>query len=161
MNKKVVSFYDGSFLNFCRGSFDNWCISLTRKNYKNFKPFDWQYFKKLKVYASKYGKESLYNDFVSIYNMTTKEISNDVFDYIKNISKKYEDNELNICIIFSILYMAMIAEENKKGTKLGKRIKRLGVYQTLIEDKDYMCAACYSRGMKWYEIDKDCKLRGF
>jgi hypothetical protein len=55
----------------------------------------------------------------------------------------------------------MIAEENKENTKLGKRIKRLGMYQTLVEKLDPFLAANFSRGMKWQEIDEECHKRGF
>ena len=64
-------------------------------------------------------------------------------------------------LIYSILYMGMIAEENKENTILGKRIKRLGMYQTLIENVPAEISANYSRGMKWHELDKECNKRGF
>ena len=57
--------------------------------------------------------------------------------------------------------MAMIAEENKANTKLGKKIKRLGVHQILIENITPNISANYSKGMKWREIEKECKERGF
>lgn len=39
--------------------------------------------------------------------------------------------KLYLSKLFSILYATMIAEENKKFTKLGKRIKHLGVFLLL------------------------------
>ena len=55
----------------------------------------------------------------------------------------------------------MVAEENKQFTKLGKRIKRLGIHQILQENLDVAKAAQYSRGMKWREIHDECIERGF
>jgi hypothetical protein len=55
----------------------------------------------------------------------------------------------------------MIAEENKENTHLGKRIKRLGMHQLLVEQADPLIVANYSRGMSWRAIDADCKARGF
>ena len=161
----MVVFEDGSFLKFGHGNFDDWCVFLTRKtdniNVEDFKPRDWQYFKKLQHYASIYGDDLLYKDFVAIYDATSKNISSDVFDKIKCLSKKYVGNELNISIIFSILYMGMIAEENKKGTHLGKRIKRLGMHQILKENVNYKEAANFSRNKRWQYLDKICKNKGF
>lgn len=63
--------------------------------------------------------------------------------------------------MFTILYMAMIAEEKKEHTKLGKRIKRLGVHKLLIEGVPVNEAANFMRGMGWREIDKMCSKFGF
>ena len=57
--------------------------------------------------------------------------------------------------------MAIIPEENKAHTKLGKRIKRLGVHQILIENMNPNENTNYSKGMKWKEIEKKCIKRGF
>ena len=68
---------------------------------------------------------------------------------------------MTIDVIFSILYMAMIAEERKKNTRLGKRIKRLGIHKLLIEKSNVLDAANFMRGMGWREIDSLCRARGF
>jgi len=57
--------------------------------------------------------------------------------------------------------MGMIAEENKEGAILKKRIKRLGVYQVLIEGVSPKVAARYSRGLGADYLDKVCYYRGF
>ena len=165
MYKPLVSFEDGSFLRYGRGKFDNWCIYLTRVtdefNVRDYAPHDCHYFKRLQYYASIYGNELIYKDFVTIYNLTSKEPSSDVFDEIKEMAKKYKESRLNISIIFSILYMGMIAEENKEHSRLGKRIKRLGIYQILMENVNYEEAANFSRNKRWRYLDKICTDRGF
>ena len=55
----------------------------------------------------------------------------------------------------------MISEEKVTYTKLGKRIKRLGVHLLLLENASVSYAANIMRGKKWYDIDADCKERGF
>ena len=55
----------------------------------------------------------------------------------------------------------MIAEENKAFTRLGRRIKRLGVYGLLLEDMSVEHAADFTRGMRWKDIAAMCSERGF
>ncbi len=57
--------------------------------------------------------------------------------------------------------MGMLAEENKEKSVLGKRIKRLGLYTLLIEDKPVDHSANFMNGKKCGVLDKLCKERGF
>ena len=124
-------------------------------------PKDVEYFKKLVEYGKKYGSTKIYNDFIKIYDVTNQEVEENVKCIIDEISLSYGDNRERIKKIFSIIYMAMIAENNKKNTKLGKRIKRLGIYCLLIQGYDVKRAATFMRHMKACEIDKLCKQFGF
>lgn len=161
MGQILTTFDDGSYLEYDKGSFDKWCVYLTRPNQSRYPPRDSQYFSSLTEYANTYGAQKVYDDFVRVYDKTTKEVSDEVFSDIKEIAKEYGSDETDVAIDFSIMYMGMIAEEKKAGTKLGKRIKRLGVHQVLIDGMDYKIAANFSRGMGWRDIDKECKDRGF
>lgn len=161
MGQIVTQFSDGSYLEYDTGSFDDWCVYLSRPNALRYAPKDCQYFERLHEYSLTHGAKKLYDDFVSIYNETTKVRSNGVFDYIKEIAKSYGTDEISVAIDFSILYMGMVAEENKARTKLGKRVKRLGVHQVLIDGMDYNTAANFSKGKKWRELDEICKSKGF
>ena len=96
-----------------------------------------------------------------IYELTGKQVDANSLRRISEIASGYSQDALQIDIIFSILYMAMIAEEQKKNTRLGKRIKRLGIYALLIENKTISEAANFMRGMGWREIDYLCRQRGF
>jgi hypothetical protein len=85
---------------------------------------------------------------------------------VVNIAAKYQqapNDSLETEIIFTILFAAMVAEENKANTRLGAKIKRLGVHQVLMDTPPISSriAANYSRGMKWQEINKECSDRGF
>lgn len=161
MGNIIVNFEDGSFLEYDRGSFDDWCVYLNRPNERRYPPKDYQYFERLKDYSLKYGSQTIYDDFIKIYEETSKSLSHNIFDLIKEISKKYGSDSNDIAIDFSIIYMGMVAEENKAYTRLGKRVKRLGVYQVLFEDLSPNEAANFSKGKKWREIDEICMTKGF
>lgn len=161
MSQLIKRFSDGSILEYDEGKFDAWCVYLTRPGVERYAPRDFQYFKRLSEYADKYGSDRLYNDFVALYNLTDKNLKSSVLDKIEEITSAYGDDSLNIAIDFTIMYMGMIAEENKKFTKLGKRVKRLGVYQVLKEGMSSYEAANFSRGKTWRDIDAICRRGGF
>jgi hypothetical protein len=107
-----------------------------------------------------YDKDRLYKDFMEIYDITGESVDDTTLIMIDQLAKEYPNKEL-MQFIFTILYTTMIAEENRQGTRLGKRIKRLGVTQVLLENTSPCDAACYSRGMRWYDIAAQCRKRGF
>jgi hypothetical protein len=84
-----------------------------------------------------------------------------VLDKIVESSEKYLEKKLVFRKVFTILYATMIAEENKAYSKLGKRIKRLGVHSILVEEMEVAQAANFMRGMGWRKIDELCRARGF
>ncbi|MBR5956747.1 MAG: hypothetical protein IKZ99_00095 [Salinivirgaceae bacterium] len=161
MGQRVTTFADGSYLEYDTGQFDNWCVYLTRPGNARYAPRDYQYFARLVEYGKKYGNNLIYNDFVQIYEKTTKTLDSNMFSEIVSLCTKFGADQIGIAIDFSIIYMGMIAEENKEHSILGKRIKRLGVYQVLIENYLPNIAANFSRGKKWRELAVICKERGF
>ena len=104
---------------------------------------------------------SIYEDFVSIYEKTQGTLDNDLLNQINVLSQGYGDLSLYAEKLFVILYATMIAEMSKTNTKLGKRIKRLGIHKILIENMDCHQAANFMKGMGWREISKLCDQRGF
>lgn len=159
--REIKKFSDGSILRFGHGNFDGWCVFYFDPDGNMYVPKDEEYFSKLKAYGECYGSKKVYDDFVKIYNRTTGSVDNCVLKYITKLSESYNENQLDIDILFTILYMAMIAEENKKNTVLRKRIKRLGIHQLLLENYTPEEAASFSCGMKAAEIEKMCVARGF
>lgn len=148
---------DGTTIYFGRGKFDDWCIYVYLPNEETpFFPLDSWYFERLQHI----GVATLYPDFIKIYKLTSWRSSIFVKQLIKQLSKKYEQRTL-VELVFAILYAGMIAEENKENSILGKRIKRLGVHQVLIDNFDAQIAANFSRGMPWQDIEKECLSRGF
>ncbi|EIJ40950.1 hypothetical protein BegalDRAFT_0023 [Beggiatoa alba B18LD] len=157
----LQTFYDGSTVVFDRGRFDDWCVYLHLPLKKRYAPSDTEYFTRLQQLATQHGAQSLYNDYVEIYAQTTAKIDSDVLTLILDVAEKYQEDALEIAIWFTVIYAGMVAEENKEKAILKKRIKRLGMYQTLIEQIDPKIAAHFSRGKKWRELDELCKTKGF
>jgi len=161
MPQKINNFGDGGFIEFDSGCFDEWCVFVTKPNGKRFAPTDTYYFSKLKILGEKYGHQKIYDDFVVIYNRTTKNIDTQVFGLISSLSKSYNNDSFEMEIWLNVLYAGMIAEENKKNAILKKRIKRLGMFQVLIENISPEKAAVFSKGKKWRELDELMKSKGF
>jgi len=145
-------------LSFTRGKFDEWCVHVSGHYLPQYPKDEW-YFMKLKDY-----KESLndlvYEDFKYVYLATTKELDEKIFESIKKLSKNYPNPD-EAEAVFSVLYMTMLAEENKQGAILRKRIKRLGVHQVLVENMTPKKAASFSKGKPAIELAKECWTRGF
>lgn len=161
MARTIKIFKDGSILEYGRGSFDDWCVYLTRPSSPKYAPRDKQYFSDVKQYAAKYSLAKVYSDFVAIYDVTGNQIEQGILNLIEQISSYYQDNSLEIEIIFAILYAGMVAEENKQNKRLGKRIKRLGLHQVLFDSMSPAHSATFSRGKNWREIAAECQKRGF
>ena len=161
MGTKTKDFPDGAFLEYDDGQFDAWCVYMNYPDGTRKPPLDSDYFAQLQKYAAQYGVDRIYQDFVHVYDLVKKEVDKADLVKITNIAAGYSKDALELDKIFSILYMAMIAEERKAHTKLGKRIKRLGVYKLLIEGNTVQQSANFMRGMGWKEIDALCRERGF
>ena len=161
MGRIIKRFSDGSFLEYDWGNFDGWCVYHTDPNGIRKAPRDMDCFLELQSLSRRYGAGRMYKDFAQIYDMTEKEINRDVLDNICWLAGSYGKNSLRVDTVFSILYMAMVAEERKAGTRLGKRIKRLGVHQLLMEHKSPYDSANFTRGMDWKEIAGLCEEHSF
>ena len=161
MGQLIKRFPDGSFLEYDRGGFDDWCGYLTSASGNRRPPRDTDYFTQLKEPAERFGTEKVYSDYVKVYDLTGQQVDRDSLEKISILSKEYGASATQVDTIFSILYMAMIAEERKAGTRLGKRIKRLGIHKLLIENIPVREAANFMRGMGWRDIARLCEERGF
>ena len=142
---------------FSAGKFDNYCVYV-KKNNTVFAPRDTKYFTFFQSLAQDYGKEKIYADFLIVYVNTTNKIEPNVISLIKKISKTYNEiDREQVELWLTVIYYAMVAEENKENAVLKKRIKALGMYQTLILDMPPEQAAKYSYGKNWKELDKIMK----
>lgn len=164
----IATFEEGDqkvTLGFGQGSFDEWCIYVMSEDKKWMRfPTDEWYFTIAKSWTDTWPAKDIYADFVKIYEATTADYSpaavGPVVEMIKGLSWNYRD-EFEAQVIFTILYMGMIAEENKVGAILKKRIKRLGMYQLLMEDLTPHEAAHFSRNKSTFELAPYCNDRGF
>jgi hypothetical protein len=148
-------------IEFDTGSFDNWCVYLTRPGLARYAPTDIEYFSWLKQQALIFGVAKIYNDFISFYEFTGKEIDLTLLDKITILSKDYTSVSEEADTWFTIIYAGMIAEENKANTILRKRIKRLGMHQLLLENFRPEEAANFSKNKKWKDLDILMKQKGF
>jgi hypothetical protein len=161
MPQKLNSFSNGGFIEFDSGCFDGWCVFVTTTGSKRFAPTDVQYFARLKKLSEKFGPQKIYDDFVVIFNRTTKVVEPKVFELITVLSRFYDADAAEIELWLNVIYAGMIAEENKENAILKKRIKRLGMHQVLIDGISPEEAAVFSKGKKWKELDEIMRTKGF
>jgi len=147
---------------FDKGKFDDWCVYVVESNGNKKAPFDETYFHDLYNISHHYPQHKVYNDFVSIYERTTKSIDTTVTDLIDEIVSTYtQQDKIMVEQWLTVIYAGMIAEENKALAILKKRIKRLGMHQVLILNMPAKDAAKFSNGKKWKELDAIMKSLGF
>lgn len=161
MRRHFKTLSDGSLIEFDRGQFDDWCVYLTPPGASRFAPRDAWYFGELQALAARHGAYRLYEDFVRVYDRTSAQASPAVLAWITGLSAAYGEDALLVDQLFTILYAGMVAEENKVNGPLGRRIKRLGMYQALIEGMPASEAANYSRNIDARRLDGECRRRGF
>jgi hypothetical protein len=153
MSKLVKQLASNKQVIFDYGSFDNWCVYIVDKQ-NSYAPTDIEYFTALQLLARRYPQSKIYNDFIKIYNLTTTQVEAKVVDLIDSIVSTYKWNDAAIIEQWlTVLYAAMIAEENKKKAILKKRIKRLGLYQLFFKNYTPLEAANFSKGKNWKELD--------
>lgn len=104
----------------------------------------------------------MYNDFVQLWDAATSTPDPSVNNLIDSLVSVHPVSMVDDSRMwYTVLYMAMVSEENYPNTKLGKRLKRLGVHQFLLEGMSPKDAANFSRKMKWGDIAAECQSRGF
>ncbi len=159
---EIISFEDGTIIEQGRGSFDDYCVYVTRSGERKFAPRDVIYFSFFIEKARKYSAKKIYDDYVKIYERTTARIDQTVFDMIKEMGLSYdEEDRLDFCVWYSVIYLGMVAEELKARAVLKKRIKRLGMHQILFEGMSAEKAAKFSIGKKVPQLEPLCRERGF
>ncbi|MDA9165923.1 hypothetical protein N9O16_00355 [Candidatus Poseidoniaceae archaeon] len=154
------TFTDGKSIGFGRGKIDDYCVFI--KDNDGFRaPLDTEYFQFIYDLATEYGTLSVYDSFKKLYLIAEKKLHPKANEIIDMASARFPERYLQSQLYFSVLYMAMVAEQNYPSTKLGKRLKRLGIYQLLFEEMSVQEAANWSRGKPWRVISVECEKRGF
>lgn len=161
MGTLIKNIRSRNIIEYDKGLFDNWCVYVKKFAQARYAPRDVEYFSRLKQIGQVHGHHKIYNDFVSYYTHTTDQINLNILNYITQISATYGTDEEEMDVWFTVIYAGMVAEENKAGAILKKRIKRLGMHQVLTEGHTPEFAAYFSKGKKWRELDAIMKLRGF
>ena len=146
---------------FGRGKFDDWCVFLRFPNGNTVAPRDVDYFRRLHTIGNLFGRQKLYDDFVSVYAPTGKMVDPMILWRIKRLSLQYGEMTDEVEQWLTVIYYGMVAEENKEHAILKKRMKRLGIHQILMEDKMPERAATFSKGKTAEELDKLMYEKGF
>jgi len=142
---------------FDKGKIDKYCVYINGRGMWRHAPTDIEYFTWILELSDKYGVDKVWSDFNKIY-----EITGDFINYtlaeevIYQIDKTYDEDTLLWWIVF---YMTMVAECKKERAILKKRIKRLGVYNVLIDKWDVSYVAQYMRHKHWKYLAKEMKER--
>lgn len=146
---------------FDSGSFDDWCVYLQRNGQARYAPVDTEYFEFFRQKGVTYGAQRVYDDYVQIYTPTNRNIDPNVLNLITTVSNTYGNDAVEMDIWLSVIYGGMIAEENKQNAVLKKRIKRLGMYQVMIQGLQPSVAANFSRGKRVAELNPIMRAAGF
>lgn len=170
----VKIFEDGSYFFYSHGSKDNWKLSYCTCFGKVCQLYDNEYLAMIQELGKFYGNKRIYDVFVQVYNLVTKNgIRNkrhpkpnctdfDVISKIvNNLPETHYYSSLRIEKLFCCLYLTMISEWYYENTRLYHRIKRLGVYQVLFLNWDANLAANFSKGKGYIELDDLMKRYGF
>ncbi len=159
----ITKLEDGTIIEKDKGRFDDYCVYVTRPGKSRYAPKDAEYFQFFLGKAQWYSRERIYADYVKIYEKTDAIIRDEIIDEIRNeIVMGYDRIERNeFALWYIVIYLGMVAEENKSHAILKKRIKRLGIYQILFDGMSAREAAEFSRGKRVSELDLYCRERGF
>ncbi len=110
--------------------------------------------------GKRFGEDRVFADFNKVYNLVDYYYDEDeAYNLIKNISDQYP-RKVKTEHWWCLFYMTMVAEERKENSILGKRIKRLGVYNVLFDKYSAKYTARYMRGMNWQDLDDLMYQRG-
>lgn len=132
MTTTIAKITDTLSIEFGHGKFDDWCVFLvdslagTRSA-----PSDKDYFRDFLGLAKRYGSDQVWNDFMTVYRVTGRTVDQGVVELIKSQSLNYGLDWMLYQTDMLTVYGGMIAEENKEGAVLGKKMKKLGMYQLL------------------------------
>lgn len=160
----IRPFIDGSRLEYVTGRIDQWCVRYQSLNGSARIHFDVEMLAEVAAMGERFGAVKVYADFCGIYELVTPEFNDGIYHIIDSIVPEYQvdaEQTLDYAKLYLWFYMAMIAEENKANTKLGKKIKRLAVHQILLENSPPMQAAYFSKGKSANLLISICSNYGF
>ena len=134
-------------------------------------PEDTDYMQDVRNLAFKYGQDRVWNSFLTLYESIPQQrgikIKRSMTETVKEIAAGYPE-EAKLRFTLDCLLCAMIAENNrlrkygsKYDTRLGKKVKALGVYQAIYETgMSIRQVADYSKYKGWRWISAECRKRG-
>lgn len=154
----------GRYIFFAYGEFDDWAAYVCKHdkdgNLVCALPRDLSYFELVVGLAYRFGGERIYQDMLHVFEQVRPSYNKSVLDYIKMLSMQYGEHSEVVHHVYSWLYYAMIAEENKDGTQLGGSIKMLALHRILLEGMSIEDAEEECNGMGWQRVRKLCEAVG-
>ena len=167
---------------FARGKIDNWCAYVAKRDedrkWHLYAPKDKFYFERIFYVA--YNQDKAYpnrkqSPFQRIYNevmhiaeimfFDPTHVSEEICNEIDRIVISYtEENEIYqdmLKLALYEIYYGMIAEENKEGTILGRKIKMLGLYDMLINRKGINVSCDCNRNVPVGVLMTECNNIGY
>ena len=146
----LYKFRDGEEIYFAKGKFDDWCVYRRPPGERARPPRDADYFAELLRLGERYGHRRVYDYFRAVYDLTDRTRRWSVFRLVGEQGSRLEEVDyLPYAKVMVTLYYAMIAEENREPARrypLKKKVKKIGVFQVLIEGLSPGEAADFSRG---------------
>ena len=104
MGRLIKRFSDGSYLEYDRGSFDDWCVYMVEPNGSRRAPLDRDYFSDIKELSNRYGRDALYQAYVFVYENTGKEVCDSGLEAAEKASESFVEEQLWLHKILTILY---------------------------------------------------------
>lgn len=134
-------------------------------------PKDVGYLQRIRDLAVIYGQNLIWKSFLKLYDSIPQvrevTINRKMTETVMEIVSGFP-GETDLRLTLDCLMCAMVAENNrlkkygsKFDTKLGKKVKALGVYQAIYEPwLAIRQVADYSKGKPWGQISAECEKRG-
>lgn len=159
----IIPFQDSTFLAYTRGQFDNWRVTFMTKEGKAMEsPRDTYFFDYyLSLATPQVSTKKIFNALKHLSRHIRKDSPTE-FEYLReevvSVANQLlipSEHHLRFEKATMSLLAAMLSEEKKKFTKLGKKLKILGLYQVLVQGMAPEKAANWSRGKAWKDILKE------
>jgi len=156
----IIAFNDKTYLCYTRGAFDSWRVTfLDSEGKQTSSPKDTAFFDYF-ISLTQYGntRERIFKEIKSLsrhisHNSPTElEYLRDEVLMVGELLSIPKEEILKFEKATMSLLAAMLSEEKKAFTKLGKKLKLLGLHQVLIGGMEPKVAANWSRGKPWVEI---------
>lgn len=142
---------------FGEGNIDEWCVYCVKPNKRTWFAYDHEYLSWIKKMGRFHGDDKVYDSFNLIFDNVCYDYDMiDGYNVISDVAGDYNRTEH----FWTWFWMTMVAEERKENAILGKRIKKLGVYNVLFDKYKISYITRYMVGMKYYDLEKLMIERG-
>ena len=151
----IFKYKDGTKLAFVQGKIDEWKVAsfnrvgLIDPPMKDTDTFKWllKEVSKLNSLGTQTARKAVWRKVLEVARPISKEMT------LLQLSEHIKSQ--NFDLHWAMLAMMMYAEEKKEGSKLGRLIKLMGIWQVLFLGYPVKVAANWSRGMPWQTISQE------